>query len=76
MGHANPSITLRINSHWVLGTRRITTSILDTETANKQQMLEKNGGEEKEEKSVSYSIGGAEGDRTPDLLTASLPRAF
>ena len=25
---------------------------------------------------VSYSIGGAEGDRTPDLLTASLPRAL
>jgi hypothetical protein len=28
---------------------RITTWILDTKTANKQQMLEKNGSEEKEE---------------------------
>jgi integrase len=54
LGHANPSITLRIYSHWVPGTRRITTSILDTKSANKQQMLEKNGGEEKEEKTVSY----------------------
>lgn len=54
LGHANPSITLRIYSHWVPGTRRITTSILDTKTANKQQMLEKNGGEEKEEMPVSY----------------------
>ena len=53
LGHANPSITLRIYSHWVPGTRRITTSILDTKTANKQQMLGENGGEEKEEKSVS-----------------------
>ena len=29
LGHANPSITLRIYSHWVPGTRRVTTSILD-----------------------------------------------
>jgi integrase len=54
LGHANPSITLRIYSHWVPGTRRITTSILDTKSANKQQMLEKNGGEEKEEMTLSY----------------------
>ena len=30
LGHANPSITLRIYSHWVPGTRRVSTSILDT----------------------------------------------
>ena len=54
LGHANPSITLRIYSHWVPGTRRVTTSILDTESASNRQMLEKNGGEEKEEKTVSY----------------------
>ncbi len=33
LGHANPSITLRIYSHWVPGTRRVTTSILDTKSA-------------------------------------------
>ena len=54
LGHANPSITLRIYSHWVPGTRRVTTSILDTVEVNKRQMLEKNGGEEKEEMTVSY----------------------
>ena len=53
LGHANPSITLRIYSHWVPGTRRVTTSILDTNEVNKRQMSEENGGEEKEEKSVS-----------------------
>jgi hypothetical protein len=37
VGHENPSITLRIYSHWVPGTRRITTSILDTKPANNQQ---------------------------------------
>jgi hypothetical protein len=34
LGHANPSITLRIYSHWVPGTRRVTTSVLDTASAN------------------------------------------
>lgn len=34
LGHANPSITLRIYSHWVPGTRRVTTSILDTKSAS------------------------------------------
>jgi len=34
LGHANPSITLKIYSHWVPGTRRVTTSILDTTRAN------------------------------------------
>jgi integrase len=34
LGHANPSITLRIYSHWVPGTRRVTTSVLGTASAN------------------------------------------
>jgi integrase len=34
LGHANPSITLRIYSHWVPGMRRVMTSILDTKRAN------------------------------------------
>ena len=38
LGHANPSITLRIYSHWVPGMRRITTAVLDT-NASKIQML-------------------------------------
>ena len=38
LGHANPSITLRIYSHWVPGVRRITTAVLDTKNANKMQM--------------------------------------
>ena len=39
LGHANPSITLRIYSHWVPGMRRITTAVLDRkENANKMQM--------------------------------------
>ncbi len=47
LGHSNPAITLRIYSHWVPGTRRITTSILDSESANNRQTLEKIGGERK-----------------------------
>jgi integrase len=40
LGHANPSITLRIYSHWVPGMRRITTAVLDTnQNASKMQML-------------------------------------
>jgi integrase len=38
LGHANPSITLRIYSHWVPGTRRVTTSILDTKSVNMSEM--------------------------------------
>ena len=38
LGHANPSITLRIYSHWVPGVRRITTALLDTKNANNLQM--------------------------------------
>jgi len=38
LGHANPSITLRIYSHWVPGTRRVSTAILDTAWANVRQM--------------------------------------
>ncbi|MBN2319316.1 MAG: site-specific integrase [Acidobacteria bacterium] len=44
LGHANPSITLRIYSHWVPGMRRITTGVLDTNTnASKMQMLATDG---------------------------------
>ena len=43
--HSNPSITLRIYSHWVPGTRRVTTSILDSESASNLQTLEKMGDE-------------------------------
>jgi integrase len=38
LGHANPSITLRIYSHWVPGMRRVTTAVLDTKNADKMQM--------------------------------------
>jgi len=38
LGHANPSITLRIYSHWVPGVRRITTAVLGTKNANNLQM--------------------------------------
>lgn len=39
LGHANPSITLRIYSHWVPGMRRVTTAVLDTiNDASKMQM--------------------------------------
>lgn len=38
LGHANPSITLRIYSRWVPGTRRVSTAVLDTASANVPQM--------------------------------------
>ncbi len=38
LGHANPSITLRIYSHWVPGTRRVATSILDTKPARRPEI--------------------------------------
>jgi integrase len=47
LGHSNPSITLRIYWHWIPGTRRITTSILDAESANDMQALEKTEGKKK-----------------------------
>jgi integrase len=37
LGHANPSITLRIYSHWVPGTRRVATSILDKKLASTRE---------------------------------------
>jgi integrase len=44
LGHANPSITLRIYSHWVLGMRRMATAVLDTDqNASKMQMLATDG---------------------------------
>jgi integrase len=43
LGHANPSITLRIYSHWVPGMRRVTTAVLDTgKNANNLQMQAEN----------------------------------
>ena len=43
LGHANPSITLRIYSHWVPGMRRVTTAVLDNgKNANTMQMEAKN----------------------------------
>jgi integrase len=36
LGHANPSITLRIYSHWVPGMRRVTTAVLDSGKKCKQ----------------------------------------
>jgi integrase len=38
LGHANPSITLRIYSHWVPGMRRVTTAVLDRRNAINLQM--------------------------------------
>lgn len=38
LGHANPSITLRIYSHWVPGTRRVSTAVLDRKNASNLQM--------------------------------------
>jgi integrase len=38
LGHASPSITLRIYSHWVPGPRRVTTGVLDRKNANNLQM--------------------------------------
>jgi integrase len=43
LGHANPSITLRIYSHWVPGIRRVTTAVLDSgKNANNLQMQAEN----------------------------------
>ena len=47
LGHSNPSITLRIYSHWVPGMRRVTTAVLDSgKNASNLQMQAEN--EEKE----------------------------
>jgi integrase len=54
LGHANPSITLRIYSHWVPGSRRVTTSILDKKSASNWQTSEKNGNGEQKGKTLSY----------------------
>jgi integrase len=53
VGHANPSITLRIYSHWVPGTRRVTTSVLDTASANVRQMEDLEKEKEGEETTAS-----------------------
>ncbi len=38
LGHANPATTLRIYAHWVPGTRRISTAVLDAKSANNLRM--------------------------------------
>jgi integrase len=38
LGHANPATTLRIYAHWVPGTRRITTAVLDARNVNNLQI--------------------------------------
>jgi integrase len=47
LGHSNPSITLRIYSHWIPGMRRVTTAVLDNEknASNLQMQAEKEGKE-------------------------------
>jgi len=53
LGHANPSITLRIYSHWVPGARRVSTAVLDAGSANVRQATGENGGSEGEENTLS-----------------------
>jgi integrase len=38
LGHSNPATTLRIYAHWVPGTRRVTTAVLDRKNASTMQM--------------------------------------
>jgi integrase len=38
LGHSNPATTLRIYAHWVPGTRRVTTAVLDRNDASTMQM--------------------------------------
>jgi hypothetical protein len=38
LGQANPATTLKIYAHWMPGTRRITTPVLDTKNASNLQM--------------------------------------
>jgi integrase len=45
LGHANPSITLRIYSHWVPGMRRITTGVLDNKKNASNLQMEADGKE-------------------------------
>jgi integrase len=54
LGHSNPSITLRIYSHWIPGTRRVAVAVLDSASANVRQMSAKNGGDEEKGKTLSY----------------------
>jgi integrase len=46
LGHSNPATTLKIYAHWVPGTRRITTAVLDRKNANNLQMEAVLGGKE------------------------------
>ena len=45
LGHANPSITLRIYSHWIPGMRRVTTAVLDTDNDASKMQMEASGEE-------------------------------
>jgi len=47
LGHANPATTLRIYAHWVPGTRRVSTAVLDAASANVRQMEAVLEGDEK-----------------------------
>jgi hypothetical protein len=49
----NPSIALKLYSHWFREGGGHNASILDTKSANIRQMLEKNENAEKEEKTAS-----------------------
>jgi integrase len=53
LGHANPATTLRIYAHWVPGTRRVTTAVLDTAAANVRQTLTEKDGEKEEPETAS-----------------------
>jgi len=53
LGHANPSVTLRIYSHWVPGARRVSTAVLDAGAANVRQATGENGSSEREENTLS-----------------------
>ena len=40
LGRANPAATLRIHAHWVPGTRRATTAVLERHPANDLRMVD------------------------------------
>jgi integrase len=50
LGHSNPATTLRIYAHWVPGTRRVTTAVLDRKNASTMQMEADSGENGKAEK--------------------------
>jgi hypothetical protein len=66
LGHANPSITLRIYLHWVPGMRRITAGVLDNKknASNLQMEAARKEFENAGLPQTIDSIAGAEEDRT------------